>query len=158
MKRFVCSDIIPGCAEVFTGDDDQSVLDQVIAHAASDHGLVKPPLALIELVVATTHAYCAPRKDRHLRLVPQAASASTDQADQARDLAPVVDAVPGVSPDRDAQSEPVVVSLPTRTIGRQDNAAAAHSPVQETKDWATHPLYRHECLLYGSDEEFLASV
>ena len=69
MKRFACQDIIPGCAHVFTGADDQSVLDQVIAHAADDHGLVKPPLALVELVVATTHTFTPARPRGHLRLV-----------------------------------------------------------------------------------------
>ena len=69
MKRFACRDIIPGCGQVFTGEDDQSVLDQVIAHAAEDHGLVKPPLALVELVVATTHSFTPQRQRGHLRLV-----------------------------------------------------------------------------------------
>ena len=69
MKRFVCQDIIPGCDHVFTGADDQSVLDQVIAHVAVDHGLVKPPLALVELVVATTHTFTPTRPRGHLRLV-----------------------------------------------------------------------------------------
>ena len=73
MKRFACQDVIPGCDQVFTGADDQSVLDQVIAHAAMDHGLVKPPMALVELVVATTHSFVPQRCRGHLRLVGEGA-------------------------------------------------------------------------------------
>ena len=74
MKRFVCRDIIPGCDHVVTGANDQSVLDQVITHVAVDHGLVKPPLALVELVVATTRTLSDARPRGHLRLVGSAAT------------------------------------------------------------------------------------
>ena len=54
MKRFVCADVHPGCGRVFTGPGDQAVLDQVLAHAAADHGLPRPTMAFIERVVIAT--------------------------------------------------------------------------------------------------------
>ena len=46
-KRFACHSIILGCDRVFTGASDQSVLDQVLAHAAAVHGLDAPALPFI---------------------------------------------------------------------------------------------------------------
>ncbi len=154
MKRFVCSDIIPGCAEVFTGEDDQSVLDQVIAHAAADHGLVKPPLALVELVVATTHPYTAPQKPRHLRLVGGPASADTEKepigSSVTVDHRPDIGDGPGREPSQPWRS--TVVKLPAaRGTQRMDHVPA--SPIQQmVQPSSLHPQYRHECLLYSSTE------
>lgn len=158
VKRFVCSDIIPGCAGVFTGDDDQSVLDQVIEHAAADHGLVKPPMALVELVVATTYSYTAPRKDRHLRLVGATVSNTSSEARFEQPDATTAGVPVGVRYERESAPESVVVQLPSPRADRHEGGAAARSPMQELQEWATHPLYRHECLLYGSDDEFLSGV
>ena len=69
MKRFSCGDVIPGCHRVFTGVDDQGVLDQVLAHAAADHGLIEPPMALVGLVIAHTQPFVPGRDRAHLRVV-----------------------------------------------------------------------------------------
>jgi predicted small metal-binding protein len=158
VKRFVCSDIIPGCAEVFTGENDQSVLDQVIEHAAADHGLVKPPLALVELVVATTHPYTAPQKPRHLRLVggsaPDAQGEPADQPSDGIHPEPAGDRPGG--PARTAPS--TVVNLPAARGAPRADRAAAGSPQQQIHPSAVHPQYRHECLLYSSTDELLGEV
>jgi hypothetical protein len=39
------------------------VLDQVLAHVAADHGLVRPPLPFIESVLAHTQPFVPPRVD-----------------------------------------------------------------------------------------------
>lgn len=147
MKRFACQDIIPGCDHVFTGADDQSVLDQVIAHAAVDHGLVKPPLALVELVVATTHTYNPPRSRGHLRLVGQHTA-------PAQDTPSPVDREPDVDPaKRQAVAEDGggrVVSISGEPFVRTADCDPAAGQV--------HAAYRHECLLYRGTEEFLAGT
>jgi len=158
VKRFVCSDIIPGCTEIFTGEDDQSVLDQVIAHAAADHGLVKPPLALVELVVATTHPYTAPVKPRHLRLVGGPESADVEEQ-------PTGSTDPGEhQPDSDGPvGEPTmpwqstVIKLPAARSAQRTDLAAA-SPIRQVQTSPLHPQYRHECLLYGCTDELLSEV
>lgn len=42
------------------------MLDQVLAHAAVAHGLIEPPMALVELVIAHTHAFVPGRDRAHL--------------------------------------------------------------------------------------------
>src|SRR6478672_6620770 len=84
LKRFVCGDVIPGCGSVFTGAGDQSVLDQVLAHVAVDHGLVRPPLPFIESVMAHTHPFVPTRNDHHLRVVDTAAGRRVDTTDPRR--------------------------------------------------------------------------
>jgi len=69
VRRFACGDAIPGCGHVVTATDDRSVLELVLAHAARDHGLLRAPPALIELVAATTYTVTAARRRGHLRLV-----------------------------------------------------------------------------------------
>jgi len=54
LMRFACSSVIPGCGEVFTAVSDQGVLDQVLAHATSEHGMAAPGLPFIEWVMAHT--------------------------------------------------------------------------------------------------------
>jgi len=39
MKEFSCGDVVPGCTAVFTGADEQQVLEQVAVHARRDHGI-----------------------------------------------------------------------------------------------------------------------
>ena len=82
LKRFACGDVIPGCGAVFTGAGDQSVLDQVLAHVAADHGLVRPPLPFIELVMAHTHPF-VPTRNGHLRVVDPDAGRRVDTTDPA---------------------------------------------------------------------------
>ena len=109
------------------------MLDQVIAHAAVDHGLVKPPLALVELVVATTHPYTAPQKPRHLRLVGGApGGTSTGPAEPAGRIrgGPDEDR-PGTDPVRTIGS--TVVNLPVAWSTPQASHPAAGSPLQQVQ-------------------------
>ena len=76
-KRFACHSIFPGCDRVFTGASDQSVLDQVLAHAAADHGLDAPALPFIELVMTHTRPFSP---GRHLRIAAPDAGASVPDA------------------------------------------------------------------------------
>ena len=69
LKRFACRDVIPGCGGVFTGAGDQGVLDQVLAHVAADHGLVRPPLPFIESVMAHTHPFVPTSNGHHPQVV-----------------------------------------------------------------------------------------
>lgn len=139
MRKFVCRDIIPGCAEVITGPDDQSVLDQVVAHVADDHGLVKPPLALVELVVATTQNVADARHQRHLRLV--------DSVPAGR---------PVVHPRRESVTEPIGL----RAIAEDSSRVAAISSITAgpREPVAEHLAYRHECLYYRGTDEFVGAV
>ena len=150
MKRFVCRDIIPGCAEVITGPSDQSVLDQVISHVAVDHGLVKPPLALVELVVATTETLPSVRSRSHLRLVGAAAPIDPVGSDSATtNQAPVGEPV-DVSPGSTGPSAGVVSQAADRFTRGGSFAAPAAVPV--------HDSYRHECLFYRGTDQFTEMV
>ena len=62
---------------MFTGASDQSVLDQVLAHAAADHGLDAPALPFIELVMTHTRPFTP---GRHLRMAAPDADASVPDA------------------------------------------------------------------------------
>jgi predicted small metal-binding protein/anti-sigma regulatory factor (Ser/Thr protein kinase) len=165
MKRFACQDIIPGCEHVFTGADDQSVLDQVIAHAAADHGLVKPPLALVELVVATTHNFTPTRPRGHLRLVGAEPATESDQrtddcadGQHEPDHPSVIHGFPAF-PERVGAAFPFQrrgesrrTPLPTgddRLASRATTAAWPRPP---------HDTYRHECVFYSGADEFLTAV
>ena len=143
MKRFVCRDIIPGCTHVVTGVSDQSVLDQVITHVAVDHGLVKPPLALVELVVATTQTLADVRPRGHLRLVD---SAPTEQLAMAE---------PEPPPEPDCPP-PGVLTLATDRFARPRVHRWTDMPAPPAAD--PHERYRHECLLYRGKDEFLAEI
>ena len=129
MKRFACQDVIPGCDQVFTGADDQSVLDQVIAHAAMDHGLVKPPMSLVELVVATTHSFVPQRARGHLRLV--GAGAGDDGAVLGRSDDGIGNlegqfGVASTTPTLAAEDPPAVATLAAARLRR--SGAAATTP------------------------------
>lgn len=52
MKQFSCGDVIPGCPAHFLGETDDSILRQVAAHAARDHGVASLSPELVEQVVA----------------------------------------------------------------------------------------------------------
>src|SRR5664279_2272331 len=170
-------DIIPGCSEVFTGADDQSVLDQVIVHAAEDHGLVKPPLALVELVVATTHSFTPVRPRGHLRLVgakPAAADYHQPSGDQPSDDQPsgavqegqqLIGGIPGqhVREDRqlphDDRSPLAAVSYAGhRFAGRAGGADAHADPDTAVEQSVAHAGYRHECLFYRGTDELVAAL
>ncbi len=159
MKRFVCRDIIPGCDHVVTGANDQSVLDQVITHVAVDHGLVKPPLALVELVVATTRTLADARPRGHLRLV--GAGATHRPATWSTEMPPGVgrgDEEQRGRGQRDAGACPPAGVL-TIPIGRTNG-----SKVRQWRDSSVHSApephegYRHECQLYRGIDEFLVAI
>jgi len=182
MKRFACQDVIPGCDQVFTGADDQSVLDQVIAHAAMDHGLVKPPLALVELVVATTHTFVPVRGRGHLRLVGERTSDRLPRQGRSEYAEPGTwgreDVAPTISPQLDCDPS-AVVNVPPDRFGR--GGAISRFPSPQRDDAVTEPDifanpdpatsdpaqsvsfppaadggYRHECVLYSGIDGFLA--
>lgn len=163
MKRFACQDIIPGCEHVFTGADDQSVLDQVIAHAAADHGLVKPPLALVELVVATTHTFTPTRPRGHLRLVGAEAAEESDQrTDDCADGHHEPDR-PSVIPGIPAFPERVAAAIPFQRRGESRGTPPGEdrlAPVATTAPWPrpAHETYRHECLFYNGVDGFRTAV
>jgi predicted small metal-binding protein len=131
VKRFACGDVIPGCALVVTGAGDQSVLDQVLAHAAAEHGMVNPPLSLLELVMAHTHPLCPDRGRGHLRLV---------------------DPHPG-------QHDPVGETAPADGRGGPTGGPAHADPVPAAvRRIRAHESYRHECVLYGGLDDFLTTM
>jgi predicted small metal-binding protein len=161
MKRFACQDVIPGCDQVFTGADDQSVLDQVMAHAAMDHGLVKPPMALVELVVATTHSFVPQRGRGHLRLVGE--GAGNDGAvlvrsdDRSEDLDGQLD-VAATTPTVTADDLPAVVTLAAARFRRSGSTTSSPDGQVATADDSAAAPYRHECVFYDGIDEFLAMV
>ncbi len=181
MKRFACRDVIPGCLHVFTGDDDQSVLDQVIAHAAVDHGLLKPPLALVELVVATTYTVAPSRPRNHLRLVGSPDAVGDEPHDTAVDVAPVADDGPPALPAALRSGSGAGTSSAGAPARRADRSAAvlpfrhlrsATPPAGADGDTGTaerhgsitrhpsavHDSYRHECLFYDGVDEFVEAL
>lgn len=163
MKRFVCREIIPGCAEVITGPSDQSVLDQVISHVAVDHGLVKPPLALVELVVATTQTLPPSRSRSHLRLVGAPTDAHTPgsraTAAGTNDSQPPVDIRAGRRGPSSAQLGVLPTAADRFPVESSTAATRSLPPVERlAAAVAAHQEYRHECLLYRGPEAFTAAV
>lgn len=140
LKRFNCDSIMPGCDHVFTGAGDQSVLDQVLIHAAAEHGLIAPPLPFIELVMTHTHPFA---------LVRQPGGAV------------------GKCPSHPEHSVPTnnrtvrtsrPVSIPAGPIpARGSNVLPFHRRERLGSERA-HETYRHECLLYSGKEGFLDAV
>jgi|GEM_PF-811597 len=161
MKRFACQDVIPGCDQVFTGADDQSVLDQVIAHAAMDHGLVKPPMSLVELVVATTHSFVPQRARGHLRLV--GADAGDDGAVLGRSDDGIGNlegqfGVASTTPTLAAEDPPAVATLAAARLRRSGAAATTPDGGAGAADDCAATPYRHECVFYDGIDEFLSMV
>ena len=52
MKRFACSDVVPGCHARFTAPDEEALFAAIGAHAAADHGLTQIPAELVAQVRA----------------------------------------------------------------------------------------------------------
>jgi MEDS: MEthanogen/methylotroph, DcmR Sensory domain/Protein of unknown function (DUF1059) len=153
LKRFACGDVIPGCGGVFTGAGDQSVLDQVLAHVAADHGLVRPPLPFIELVMAHTHPFVPTRHGHHLRVVDPDAGRRIDTNDRRR---------PGnqSTPDgaRDARVVARSSALSTGgTNGPMPGNVRRLGPGRPRPGKA-HETYRHECVLYAGTGGFLDAL
>ena len=46
-KRIACADVVPGCTFTASADTEEALIEQVVAHAAHDHGVtdVTPELA-----------------------------------------------------------------------------------------------------------------
>ena len=138
MKRFRCTDVISGCDAVFTGAGDQSVLDQVLHHAAAEHGLVRPQLPFIELVMTYTRPFTPTHPRQHLRAV-----APTD---------------PGRRPDTTngrheggrmaRETTGVRRARPTTTVAGHSNVHPLR-PTEPSRSGGAHETYRHECLLYA---------
>lgn len=166
MKRFTCGDVIPGCGRVLTGVDDDSVLTQVISHAARDHGLAKPPSALVELVRAHTATVHAPRPRGHLRVVDD--DGLRDPGSSGR---PTMTEAFGGAPSELPPDAPI--PAPTPRAGEHDRSV---TDLTERMAWnhgrgprlaegfgvgriaSAHQTYRHEGLLYRGLDEFLALV
>jgi predicted small metal-binding protein len=182
VKRFCCRDVIPGCDREFTGVDVESVLDQVIAHAAADHGLTRPPAALSELVAATTHSVPGGRPRGHLRLidgqndVPDAATepqmehpAAGGHHEHSAGAAVLAFPRPRLPLDADDCSTSI---RPGQTLDNQVAWSAAHhlddlrthAPIADlhadTLRAATRPhdTYRHECFFYRGTDDFVATL
>ena len=49
MKRFRCGDVVPGCAQEFSGTET-AILEQVGEHAASAHGMTTVSPELVDAV------------------------------------------------------------------------------------------------------------
>ncbi len=43
MKQFACSDVVPGCDGVVTGETEDEVLAAAAQHAADAHGMSEVP-------------------------------------------------------------------------------------------------------------------
>ena len=52
MKRFSCSEVVPGCDATFEAPDEEGLLRQVIVHAREVHGMDEVPPELADEVVA----------------------------------------------------------------------------------------------------------
>jgi predicted small metal-binding protein len=147
LKRFRCTDVISGCDAVFTGAGDQSVLDQVLHHAAAEHGLVRPQLPFIELVMTYTRPFTPTHPRQHLRAV-----APTD---------------PGRRPDTTngrheggrmaRETTGVRRARPTTTVAGHSNVHPLR-PTEPSRSGGAHETYRHECLLYAGCGGFLDAV
>ena len=153
MKRFRCADVIPGCDGVFTGAGDQSVLDQVLHHAAAEHGLIRPQLPFIELVMTYTRPFTPTHPRHHLRVVGPTDAARRPDTTSGRHT--------GGRMARDSAGD-------TRggTWPRPSTTVAGHSNVHplrpiealRTRSGTAHETYRHECLLYEGCGGFLDAV
>lgn len=154
MKRFSCGDVIPGCHRVFTGAGDQSVLDQVLAHSAADHGLIEPPMALVELVIAHTHPFVPGRDRTHLRVVDAPPLPCTEPPGAIR---PASTRASGGEGHGFAETLAPVTSLAgnrTRLTGR----AYSEHPPKVAPARSDHDSYRHECVMYRGEQEFVQAV
>jgi len=126
---------MPGCDHVFTGRGDQSVLDQVLAHAAAEHGLIAPPLSFIELVLTHTRPFALTR-------IPGGAVGRTPD-------------------ERPAHAELSTISTnPFRSNPVLGGKARPPRRPQliPNQPGRSHETYRHECLLYAGSQGFLDAV
>ncbi len=52
MKQFACTNVVPGCDGVATGETEADVLQAVAAHAAEAHGMTDVPPEVVAAVKA----------------------------------------------------------------------------------------------------------
>ena len=52
MKRFSCSEVVPGCDATFEAPDEEGIMRQVVVHAREAHGMDEVPPELADEVVA----------------------------------------------------------------------------------------------------------
>ena len=143
MKRFDCDSVVPGCDRVFTGPGDQSVLDQVVAHAAADHGLVSSPLSFLELVLTHTRP-----------ITPGRTARST--GDTLR-MVGVLD--PTITATTARRRRPPAHRIRSGTSSEFSNVRPLH-PEQAIPATPSRPhaTFRHECLFHAGPAEFLQAV
>ncbi len=155
MKRFSCGDVIPGCRRVFTGAGDQSVLDQALAHAAADHGLLEPPMALVELVIAHTQPFVPVRDRGHLRVVDPPSWHCPESGAAIGQWSP--SEVGAAGQDRAEKSAAVTPLAGNRTRPSAGRGRRWQRPADSPRR-AEHDSYRHECVMYRGESGFLAAV
>ena len=125
LMRFACHSIIPGCDAVFTAVSDQGVLDLVLAHASTEHGMTVPGLPFIELVM--THTRPVSPDGHRPRSTGPAVGARCDAAAAGRVLPSNV--------------------YPLRPQNRVAGSGIGFGRAHET--------YRHECVFYSGTDGFL---
>lgn len=152
MKRFACGDVVAGCRCVFTGAGDQSVLDQVLQHVAADHGLVRPPLPFIELVMAHTHPF-TPTRHGHLRIVDPDAGRRVDTTRPRRRKIKA-------TPDEDRNAAVSAHLSAVHTPGPNGEISGKVHRLQpgRPRSGKAHESYRHECVLYAGTDGFLDAL
>jgi predicted small metal-binding protein len=151
LKRFICANVIPGCAAVISGAGDQSVLDQVLKHAASDHGLVRPQLPFIELVMTHTRPFTPTHQRQRLRLVgPTDAGRRVDTTNGQETDGRSTRAAAG---DGGRGGRP----RPLTTSNGHSNVHPIR-PLAPSRAVGANQTYRHECLLYAGCGGFLNAV
>jgi len=164
VKRFSCGDVIPGCHRVFAGAGDQSVLDQVLAHAAADHGLIEPPMALLELVIAHTYPFVPGRDRTHLRVVDAPPLHCTEAPGA---LLPASTREPDNEGHGFAETLAPVTPLAGNSTGLAGRGGAEHRPKAAPvssdhdsyrHDSYRHDSYRHECVMYRGEQGFVQAV
>jgi predicted small metal-binding protein len=52
MKQFACTNVVPGCDVVATGETDDDVLAAAARHAAEVHGMTEVPDAVVARIRA----------------------------------------------------------------------------------------------------------
>ena len=150
MKRFACEKVIPGCDRVFTGADDQSVLDQVLEHVAAVHVLVEPSLPFIELVMTHTHPVFPARHRRQSWVVGAGSRTATGFSTSE----PPLD-LPGKAP---VTNRPGWVNTSPADHRGNSNGRSLRSPALGSGRPVAHRTYRHECVMYAGTCGFLDAV
>jgi predicted small metal-binding protein len=156
LKRFVCDRVIPGCDGVFTGAADQEVLDQVLAHVATVHGMGTPALSFIELVMTHTRPFTPTRRAGHLRVV------AADDPDDRSDAGDGRDAggrfIRAVGAATSGVAVPGAVGMGVGRVLPENVHPLRRLAVDGLRPGAAHETFRHECLLYDGSAGFLAAV